>query len=124
MRVDTIGPKAHPRQPVLRWHPALHDQGPVWLILLACALVWTALPSLLQLAPHGDNVEQLNWSHSYQWGYFKHPPLPTWLLRAAIGLLGPSATHVMARAYVRSALGPSRPIAARSSQVGSGGCLK
>jgi dolichyl-phosphate-mannose-protein mannosyltransferase len=104
--VDTIGTNARPRRPVLRWHPALSDHGPVWLILLGCVLVWTALPSLLQLAPHGDNVEQLNWSHSYQWGYFKHPPLPTWLLRAAIGLFGPSAvlTYALAMTCVALAL--------------------
>ena len=104
--MDTIGTNAHPRRPVLRWHPALSDHGPVWLILLACALVWTALPSLLQLAPHADNVEQLNWSHSYQWGYFKHPPLPTWLLRTAIGLFGPSAvlTYALAMTCVGLAL--------------------
>lgn len=27
-----------------------------------------------------DNVEQLVWSHAVQWGYHKHPPMPTWLL--------------------------------------------
>jgi len=72
----------------------------------ACALVWTVLPTILLSAPHGDNVEQLNWSHSLQWGYSKHPPLPTWLLRGGIELFGPSAalTYALAMACVALAL--------------------
>ncbi len=64
------------------------------------------LPSLLLSAPHGDNVEQLNWSHGVQAGYFKHPPLPTWLLAGAIELFGRSAalTYALAMACVAAAL--------------------
>ncbi|HEY4038907.1 MAG TPA: glycosyltransferase family 39 protein, partial [Burkholderiaceae bacterium] len=75
-------------------------------VVLACALTWSVLPAILLSAPHGDNVEQLNWSQAFQWGYFKHPPLPTWLLRAAIGVFGPSAalTYALAMACVAVAL--------------------
>jgi hypothetical protein len=74
--------------------------------VLACAVIWSALPSFLLSAPHGDNVEQLNWSHALQWGYFKHPPLPTWLLWGAIQIFGPSAalTYAVAMACVAVAL--------------------
>ncbi len=80
--------------------------GTALAVVAACALIWAALPALLLSAPHGDNVEQLNWSHALQWGYFKHPPLPTWLLRAAIELFGPSATltYALAMACVALAL--------------------
>ena len=37
----------------------------------------------------GDNIEQNIWAHSFEWGYYKHPPLPTWLLIAASSVLGP-----------------------------------
>jgi 4-amino-4-deoxy-L-arabinose transferase-like glycosyltransferase len=75
-------------------------------VVFACALIWSALPSLLLSAPHGDNVEQLNWAHAFQWGYFKHPPLPTWLLRAGIEVFGASAplTYALAMACVAIAL--------------------
>ena len=75
-------------------------------VVLASATIWTALPAALLSAPHGDNVEQLNWSHALQWGYFKHPPLPTWLLHAAIAVFGPSATltYALAMACVAVAL--------------------
>ena len=88
-------------------HPAQADGIAAALsVVLACALVWSALPSLLLSAPHGDNVEQLNWAHALQWGYFKHPPLPTWLLRAGVEVFGPSAalTYALAMACVAIAL--------------------
>ena len=76
------------------------------IVVLACVLLWTLVPVLLLSAPHGDNVEQLNWSHSLEWGYFKHPPLPTWLLCACIELVGRSAalTYALAMSCVGAAL--------------------
>jgi 4-amino-4-deoxy-L-arabinose transferase-like glycosyltransferase len=64
------------------------------------------VPALLLSAPHGDNVEQLNWSHGAAWGYSKHPPLPTFLLRSAIDVFGRSATltYALAMACVAAAL--------------------
>jgi hypothetical protein len=75
-------------------------------VVFACMLVWSLLPAVLLSAPHGDNVEQLNWSHAVQWGYFKHPPLPTWLLCAAIEIFGRNAalTYALAMTCVGAAL--------------------
>jgi hypothetical protein len=86
----------------LTWrHPTQADGIATALsVVLACALVWSTLPCFLLSAPHSDNVEQLNWAHALQWGYFKHPPLPTWLLRAGIGVFGPSAALTYALAMV------------------------
>ena len=69
-------------------------------------LLWSALPALLQTVPHADNVEQLNWAHALQWGYFKHPPLPTWLLHAAIEAFGASAflTYALAMSCIGATL--------------------
>lgn len=41
-------------------------------------------------AQFGDNVEQYIWSQSPQWGYHKHPPLPTWLLMGVTQIFGAS----------------------------------
>lgn len=59
---------------------------------LAMALVacWAAAGMAFESAQWGDHFEQFTWAHSVEWGYHKHPPLPTWLLAAAIGLFGPS----------------------------------
>jgi len=90
-----------------RWRAGIPSDSAIALLAVAlCALIWSVLPIILLSAPPGDNVEQLNWSHAWQWGYFKHPPLPTWLLRAAITVFGPSAglTYVLAMACVALAL--------------------
>jgi hypothetical protein len=90
----------------LRSYAGFRGGATVLAVVLACAVAWTALPALLQSAPHNDNVEQLNWSQSLEWGYFKHPPLSTWLTRAAIDVFGPSATltYALAMTCVAAAL--------------------
>ena len=62
----------------LRWPRTAGAQ--VALGLLAYALVWLAHLSSTALSPPADNIEQLTWVHSLEWGYYKHPPLPTWLI--------------------------------------------
>ncbi len=61
---------------------------------LAVALAWVALwvlvPAVVNPGQWGDNFEQYVWAHSLEWGYHKHPPLPTWLLGGLIALFGPS----------------------------------
>ena len=54
-----------------------------------CVFFWVLWTSNLDSGLYGDNVEQLIWVHSLEWGYYKHPPLPTWLLAAALSLVGP-----------------------------------
>ena len=63
----------------------------VTLGLLLFAAVWLAHLSSTSLSPPTDNIEQLNWVHSLEWGYYKHPPLPTWLLWGPVQLFGLSA---------------------------------
>ena len=78
----------------------------VLLFIAAVVLCWSVLPALLQTVPHADNIEQLNWAHALQWGYLKHPPLPTALLWLAAALFGPSAflTYLLAMACVGASL--------------------
>ncbi len=60
-------------------------------LLLGLGLVfsWVAWTTFWDAGLYGDNVEQLVWVHRLQWGYYKHPPMPTWLLGGAIQLVGP-----------------------------------
>ena len=52
------------------------------VLVLMClfAMVWVWQLMAVALTAPMDNIEQLVWSHSLEWGYHKHPPLPTWLL--------------------------------------------
>ena len=63
-----------------------------WPLALALALVavWVFVPAQLNPGQWGDHFEQFVWAHSLEWGYYKHPPLPTWLLAGLIALFGPS----------------------------------
>ena len=53
-------------------------------------LIWTVLAALSHTAPPLDNVEQLVWMQSLEWGYYKHPPFPTWWVHFWTLLLGRS----------------------------------
>jgi hypothetical protein len=53
-------------------------------------LLWTVLASVSHRAPPLDNIEQLVWQQSLEWGYYKHPPFPTWWVHGWTLLLGRS----------------------------------
>ncbi|MEO8156067.1 MAG: glycosyltransferase family 39 protein [Rhizobacter sp.] len=68
--------------------PAARD--PLLWFALVMAWVWVLMPALINPGQQGDHFEQFTWAHSMEWGYHKHPPLPTWLLAIAIKLFGAS----------------------------------
>src|SRR5215467_13381530 len=62
-----------------------------WLPLLAIAQLafWTVLPWLLARSLPLDVVSDgLAWGHEWQWGYYKHPPLPSWAVEAFFNTFG------------------------------------
>ena len=60
----------------------------VLLILGLNLLFWVAFPSLLLSGPDADNMEELVWGNVFQWGYYKHPPLPSWVHYALMAVFG------------------------------------
>ncbi len=69
------------------------DKGTRQLIgfLLVYWLAWTLSVGLLSKSIVLDSVEQTVWSQTWQWGYYKHPPLPSILMAGLNRLLnGPS----------------------------------
>lgn len=67
------------------------DSGRITAMLLVFAACWLAHLMSVALTAPMDNIEQLVWSRSLEWGYYKHPPLPTWLLSVPLLWSGPSA---------------------------------
>jgi 4-amino-4-deoxy-L-arabinose transferase-like glycosyltransferase len=61
------------------------------VILLLFGAAWLAHLATISFTPPSDNLEQLMWIHSLEWGYYKHPPFPTWLLWLTTQFLGNSA---------------------------------
>lgn len=70
-------------------HQAKSNPAFVSLFGIGLVFVWVAWTTFWDPGLYGDNVEQFVWVHSLEWGYHKHPPMPTWLLGAAIHLIGP-----------------------------------
>jgi len=75
-----------------------HDHQKTLRLVLACAclyaLAWTLFPPLLAPSFPLDVVESLGWGREWQWGYYKHPPLPPIALHVsflALGRWGPFA---------------------------------
>lgn len=69
-------------------HLPVLDGALVALVMAVFGVVWVAAYGMATLSPPVDNVEQLIWLRSLEWGYFKHPPLPTWMLGAAAAVFG------------------------------------
>jgi len=80
--------------------PAARD--PLLWFALAMAWLWVLVPVFINPGQQGDHFEQFTWAHSMEWGYHKHPPLPTWLLAIAIKVFGatPYATYGVAALMV------------------------
>ena len=56
--------------------------------LVLHVLVWWLLPALLQHNLPLDVIEQLAWGREWQIVYFKHPPLPAWILESIAVVFG------------------------------------
>ncbi|NMM27789.1 MAG: glycosyltransferase family 39 protein [Glaciimonas sp.] len=60
----------------------------VLMLLLGHLLMWTVLANLSHRAPDVDNMEQFVWASALEWGYYKHPPLPSWILYGLVSVFG------------------------------------
>jgi 4-amino-4-deoxy-L-arabinose transferase-like glycosyltransferase len=59
-----------------------------WMLLAAFVALWTVTPWLSQPNLPIDSIEMLHWGHEWQWGYYKHPPLPAWVAQATSAVFG------------------------------------
>ena len=59
---------------------AERPQTLLWLFILAHATWWATAGSLLQYTMTADNFEMAAWGREWRLGYWKHPPLLTWLI--------------------------------------------
>jgi hypothetical protein len=59
-----------------------------WMFLVGHIVVWTLVPVLTQPNLPLDIIEMLYWGREWQWGYFKHPPLPAWICETLRSVFG------------------------------------
>lgn len=60
--------------------------------VLASALAiaaWVALAAWSNQSQLQDSLEQFVWGQGLEWGYWKHPPLTSWLMWAVLHIAGP-----------------------------------
>lgn len=67
------------------------DERALFSFLGIYLAAWTLLVGLLPLSMYKDSVEEVVWSHTWQWGYYKHPPLPSILMAGLKHLFGGSS---------------------------------
>ena len=77
-----------------------HASRLFWGFALLHLAFWTLVPTLTFGNLPLDVIELVTWGHEWQLGYFKHPPLPSWLLEGATLLFG----HAEWPAYLFSQL--------------------
>lgn len=71
------------------------------MVIALCVLTvltWVALAIGLNDSQLHDSLEQFVWGQGLEWGYWKHPPLTTWLVWGTFKLFGvhPLATYALA----------------------------
>jgi 4-amino-4-deoxy-L-arabinose transferase-like glycosyltransferase len=64
------------------------DELHLFAFLLIYLATWTLLMAWLPLSMNADDIEQVVWSRTWQWGYYKHPPLPSLLMYGLSHLFG------------------------------------
>jgi 4-amino-4-deoxy-L-arabinose transferase-like glycosyltransferase len=111
----------------VRWPP----QRIVRAFLTVQVLIWWLLPALLQHNLPLDVIELLAWGREWQIAYYKHPPLPAWILESiaivsgrwppALYLAGPLASAASLFAVWRlgcAMIGERRALLAVLAQTG------
>ncbi|MEI8208254.1 MAG: glycosyltransferase family 39 protein [Methylococcales bacterium] len=69
----------------------MKDELRLFTFFAVYLIAWTLCAQFLPTASELDSTEQVVWSQSWQWGYYKHPPLPSLLLYVLNALFdGPS----------------------------------
>ncbi len=57
-------------------------------LLLLHLVLWTFFTGISHRSPDWDNMEELVWASGMEWGYYKHPPLPSWILYCLVSVFG------------------------------------
>lgn len=64
-------------------------------------IAWTLVPWLVNVSLPLDMVrEGLSWGNEFQLGYYKHPPLPSWLAEVSFRLLGDIGPYLLSQLFI------------------------
>jgi len=106
MRDDNINNRADENRAGTRGAgPSLAQNLVVLAFLAGMVALWTLLCAVSHRAPDLDGMEELVWASSFEFGYTKHPPLPSWFMYALSGLFGKPVWLAFFAGQLVSALG-------------------
>lgn len=72
----------------------------LFFFLIAYFLIWSILPAFMASSVPFDVSEGINWGSEWQWGYYKHPPLSSWVLYSFYKLFGHIGPYLLSQLYV------------------------
>ncbi len=75
------------------------------VLLLGMVLLWSVLCGISHRAPDLDGMEALVWASSFELGYYKHPPFPSWVMYALTSVVGKPVWLTFFAGQLFSALG-------------------
>ncbi len=70
------------------------------LFLLVYFLIWSIVPAFIASSVPLDVSEGINWGQEWQWGYYKHPPLSSWILYSFYKLFGHIGPYLLSQICV------------------------
>lgn len=70
------------------------------LFLLIYFTIWSIAPAFLASSVPLDVSEGINWGSEWQWGYYKHPPLSSWILYSFYNLFGHIGPYLLSQLFV------------------------
>lgn len=65
---------------------------------------WVVVPTLATSSYPLDVIEGIVWGQEWQWGYYKHPPLPSWLLYGFYAVFGQTGPYLLSQLSLITAL--------------------
>lgn len=78
----------------------LYKWRPFFVFLCLYFIAWSILPVFISSSVPLDVSEGINWGHEWQWGYYKHPPLSSWILYSFYELFGHVGPYLLSQLYV------------------------
>lgn len=70
------------------------------LFLFIYFTLWSIAPAFLASSVPLDVSEGINWGSEWQWGYYKHPPLSSWVLYSFYNLFGHVGPYLLSQLFV------------------------
>ncbi|OXL26629.1 glycosyltransferase family 39 protein [Psychrobacter sp. DAB_AL32B] len=73
---------------------------PFFVFLCLYFIAWSILPAFISSSVPLDVSEGISWGSEWQWGYYKHPPLSSWILYSFYQLFGHVGPYLLSQLYV------------------------